>query len=121
MKWCILGAIYLYRRLPLRFNRQCLFKETCSSFVARMAREFGGWIALRALRSRLSQCQPGYTVYFDSYSMVWRIQFANGESSDTGCIADFVLVPYRDLLCGGATHSWNGDVQIPIIEEAEIK
>jgi len=102
MKWCILGAIYLYRRLPFPFKRQCLFKETCSSFVARMAHEFGGWMALRGLWSRLSQCRPGYRVYFDIYTMDWRIQFANGEISDAGNVADFVLAPYRDHLCGAS-------------------
>jgi len=34
--------------------------------------------------------------------MDWRIQFANGEISDAGNVADFVLAPYRDRLCGAS-------------------
>jgi hypothetical protein len=62
-----------------------------------MAHESGGWMALRGLWSRLLQCQPGYTIYFDTRSMGWRIQFANGETADGSCIADSVFAPYRDL------------------------
>ena len=97
MKWCLLAAIYLYRRLPVRFKRQCLFKETCSVFVARIARESGSWPALRGLATRLSQCRPGYTVYFDNRLRDWQVRLVSGDVADASCIADVILEPYRDL------------------------
>lgn len=97
MKWFLLGAISLYRRLPARFKRQCLFRETCSSVVARVARESGFWPGLRALRIRVSQCQPGYQVYFDNEVKGWQVRFANGSVSNSSHVADFVLSPYRDV------------------------
>jgi hypothetical protein len=103
MKWCLLGAIYLYRWLPARFKRQCLFKETCSSFVARVVRESGFWPGLRALRTRVSQCRPGYLVYFESEVMGWQVRFANGSVCDSTQVANFVLTPYRNL----SLHTWD--------------
>jgi putative component of membrane protein insertase Oxa1/YidC/SpoIIIJ protein YidD len=99
MKWFLLVAIYLYKRLPVRFKRQCLFEETCSTIVARVARESGLRPALRALRTRISLCQPGYLVYYDNDTKEWRVRFANGSTSKTnsGQLADLVLSPYRHL------------------------
>ena len=102
MKWFLIGAISLYRRLPAGFKRQCLFRETCSSFVARVSRESGLWPGLRALRTRVSQCQPGYQVYFDSEAKSWRVRFKNGWVSNSSLLADFILDPYRDL----PVHTW---------------
>jgi putative component of membrane protein insertase Oxa1/YidC/SpoIIIJ protein YidD len=98
MKWFLVGLIYAYRWLPDRFKRQCLFNETCSLFVARVARESGFWPGLRALRTRVSQCRPGYLVYFDSKIKCWHVRFANGEHSEAGCVADFVVKPYQDIV-----------------------
>lgn len=105
MKWFLLGAISLYRRLPARFKRQCLFRETCSSFVARVARESGFWPGLRALRTRVSQCRPGYLVYFDNEVKGWHVRFKNGSVSNSSHLADFVLNPYRDL----SLRTWAAD------------
>ena len=97
MKWFLIGTIYLYRCVPARFKRQCLFKETCSSYVARVARESGVWPGLRALRTRVSQCKPGYFVYFDNEVKSWHVRFANGSVSNSSHVAGFVLSPYRDV------------------------
>jgi putative component of membrane protein insertase Oxa1/YidC/SpoIIIJ protein YidD len=95
MKWLLIGLINLYRLLPDRFKRQCLFKETCSLLVTRVARESGFWRGLRALRTRVSQCRPGYLVYFNSESSGWDVRFTNGSVSNSSDVADFVLNPYR--------------------------
>lgn len=118
MKWCLLGAIYLYRWLPARFKRQCLFKETCSSFVARVARESGFWPGLRALRTRVPQCRPGYFVYFDSEVKSWHVRFANGSVCDSTQVANFVLRPYRNL----SLHTWDSshDVAYSCTEDVSL-
>ena len=103
MKWFLLGAIYFYGWLPARFKRHCLFKQTCSLFVARVAREFGFWPGLRALRTRLSECRPGYVVFFDSDDSDWHVRFANGSVSNSSEIADFVLRPYLRMEVAFAT------------------
>jgi putative component of membrane protein insertase Oxa1/YidC/SpoIIIJ protein YidD len=94
MKWFLLGAISLYRRLPIRFKRQCLFRETCSSYIGRVAREFGFLPGLQAFRTRVSQCKPGYLVFFDNQFNRWHVRFANGSVSNSCHVADFVLAPY---------------------------
>jgi len=115
MKWLLLGAIYLYRGLPARFKRQCLFKETCSSVVARVARECGFWPGLRALKTRVSQCRPGYLVYFDNEVKSWRVRFANGSISKSPYVADFVLDPYRDM----SLQTWvTGDYSLYVRDES---
>lgn len=97
MKWLLVAVINVYRWLPDLIKRQCLFKETCSSFVARVTRESGFWPGLRALSTRLSQCRPGYFVYFDGEIKDWQVRFANGSVSHSSDLADFVLSPYRNV------------------------
>lgn len=97
MKWFLIGTVCLYRRVPARFKRQCLFKETCSSFVARVARESGFFLGLLALRTRVSQCRPGYLVYFDIELKDWHVRLANGSISNSSQVAGFVLSPYCDM------------------------
>jgi putative component of membrane protein insertase Oxa1/YidC/SpoIIIJ protein YidD len=94
MKWFVLGAISLYRRLPARFKPQCLFRETCSAYVERVTRESGFWLGLLALRTRVSQCRPRYLVYFDNEVESWHVRFANGSVSNSSQLAHFVLAPY---------------------------
>jgi putative component of membrane protein insertase Oxa1/YidC/SpoIIIJ protein YidD len=117
MKWFLIGAIYLYRCLPARFKRQCLFKETCSSLVTRVARESGLWLGLLALRTRVSQCRPGYLVYFDNEVDGWHVRFANGSVSKSSHIADFVLGPYTRTF----PRPWSIDeATAPISDESDL-
>src|SRR6266508_5314946 len=95
MKWLLVGAIRFYRRLPDRFKRQCLFKENCSCFVERAALETGLLSGLRALKHRVSQCRPRYSVYFDYQFQNFRVCLADGTVEDGSVVADFVLQPYR--------------------------
>lgn len=94
MKWFLLGAISFYQSLPARLRPQCLFRETCSSYVRRVTRESGVLAGLRALKTRVSQCRPGYVVFFDNEFKCWRVRFANGAVSNSPHVADFVLEPY---------------------------
>lgn len=96
MKRLLIGAIWLYRRLPDRFKRNCLFKESCSSLVARVAFESGLRAGLKAMKTRVSQCRPGYTVYFNHPIREWQVSLADGSIPEGSAIADFVVAPYRE-------------------------
>lgn len=63
MKWSLLLPIRLYWfAWPVRWNRGCLFRETCSHHVYRVTQERGASQGLLALFSRHRQCRPGYSV-----------------------------------------------------------
>ena len=63
MRYVVIGVIRIYWVLwPRDRNRLCLFRETCSHYVHRIAREYGAWRAMRALLERMRQCRPGYSV-----------------------------------------------------------
>jgi uncharacterized protein len=97
MRWLLIGAISLYRCLPAFFRRKCLFKETCSAHVLRIAYESGLRLSLVALRKRVSQCRPGYSVFFDADINCWRVCFADGSVANSAQVAGFVLEPYSTL------------------------
>lgn len=56
-------AIRLYWLLPESRRRRCLFRESCSRHVYRLAGEKGFRAALAAFRVRSRQCRPGYAFY----------------------------------------------------------
>lgn len=87
----------MYRCLPAFFKRKCLFKETCSAHVLRIAYESGLRVGLLTLRERVSQCRPGYLVFFDAEINCWGVCFANGSVANSAQVADFVLEPYSTL------------------------
>lgn len=62
-------AIRIYWRIPTKLHNKCLFKETCSHYVYRIAKHQGFWEALKALKERNELCRPGYIVYksMDAY------------------------------------------------------
>jgi putative component of membrane protein insertase Oxa1/YidC/SpoIIIJ protein YidD len=61
VKWVLLLLVHLYwLAVPPSRRRPCLFKESCSRHVHRVASERGFIDAVAALRRRLRQCRPGY-------------------------------------------------------------
>ena len=55
--------MFLIRRywlLPAHKRRCCIFKESCSRYVYRMAKQQGFKKALLAYKERKQQCRPGY-------------------------------------------------------------
>jgi hypothetical protein len=61
MKLILLALIRLYwRAWPERFHRRCLYRETCSHHVYRIAGAEGFIAGCRALRRRVRSCRPGY-------------------------------------------------------------
>ncbi|MCB0768401.1 MAG: membrane protein insertion efficiency factor YidD [Flavobacteriales bacterium] len=62
MSWLLRWLIRAYWALvPERSRRTCLFKESCSRYVYRMALEHGARAGWKALVGRYRQCRSGYT------------------------------------------------------------
>jgi len=63
VSWALLLAIRLYWIVwPARWRRSCLYRESCSRYVYRAAREAGLAAGFRALRERARTCRPGYGI-----------------------------------------------------------
>lgn len=63
MRHLLLAVIRVYWIVwPRHLNRGCIYRETCSHHVYRVARELGFYAGLRALLHRVRTCRPGYTV-----------------------------------------------------------
>ncbi|WP_394803540.1 membrane protein insertion efficiency factor YidD [Niabella hibiscisoli] len=69
MRYSLLFAIQLYWLLvPKKSRKRCVFKETCSKYVYRIARQQGLRAGIAALNDRRKKCRPGY--YFINDNMV---------------------------------------------------
>lgn len=61
MKRLLIGAIKIYWKLvPAERRRKCLFKESCSIYVYKIAKAKGAIAGISALKRRFKQCRPGY-------------------------------------------------------------
>lgn len=64
MRYLVIFVVRLYWAIiPASARRHCLFRESCSHYVFRAAKERGFRAAIKALRTRLKQCRPGYAPY----------------------------------------------------------
>jgi len=60
MRYLLMAFIRLYWLLPAHKRRRCIFEESCSRYVYRIAKEQGFKKALQAFNERKQQCRPGY-------------------------------------------------------------
>lgn len=97
MKWVLILVIRLYWLVPVRWRRSCLFKESCSHFVYRVACNEGGWAGIRALRSRIRQCRPGYAHFHTPDGQGWVILADKSVVSADECIADEAITGQASL------------------------
>ena len=63
MKYLLLLVIRIYWKIPTKWHDRCIFRETCSHYVYRIASQQGFLAGLRAFRLRRQLCRPGYVVY----------------------------------------------------------
>lgn len=57
----LIWIIDIYRRFaPAWIRNRCIFEESCSAHVRRVAVSEGAAAALGALRLRMARCRPGY-------------------------------------------------------------
>lgn len=63
MKYLLLLAIRLYWKVPTKWHQRCIFRETCSHYVYRIASQQGFIAGIKALLLRNELCRSGYIVY----------------------------------------------------------
>ena len=67
MKYFLLLIIKIYWKLiPPSCRRSCLFAESCSRYVYRIAQEKGFLSGIRAFKERHKKCKPGYKIGYNS-------------------------------------------------------
>lgn len=98
MRWLILRLIQLYRRcIPPEKRRRCLFRESCSEHVERVARERGGFAALKAFLARARSCKPGYSFEWSTNSGAWQLLCADGSKIPAARVSAHVAAEYQVL------------------------
>lgn len=63
MRYLLLLAIRIYWVIPTKLHSKCIFKETCSHYVYRIAKQQGFLAGINALKERNRLCRSGYVVY----------------------------------------------------------
>lgn len=91
MKYLLLLAIRIYWKLPTRLHQRCIFRETCSHYVYRIASTQGLWAGIQAIKLRFKLCRPGYVVYKSEGR--YYLKTANGVIIEEEDIAPSELPP----------------------------
>lgn len=65
--------IRLYWLVPKKWRRACIFQETCSLYVYKITCKEGTIAGIRAFRSRIKKCRPGYSFYKTDDETEWVI------------------------------------------------
>ena len=91
MKYLLLLAIRIYWRIPTKLHQKCIFRETCSHYVYRIASNQGFLAGVAALRERNELCRPGYVVY--RYQGHYYLKTVNGTIVEEQDIAFSELPP----------------------------
>jgi len=79
--------------IPTKLHKRCIFRETCSHYVYRIASQQGFFEGLRALKVRNELCRPGYVVYRSQGR--YYLQTANGSVFAEDEIALSELPPHN--------------------------
>lgn len=98
MRQLILWLIQLYHWcIPPAKRRRCLFRESCSQHVERIAWERGGFAAIKAFLARARHCRPGYGFDWDADSGAWFLVCANGAKIPDVMVSEHILSEYQFL------------------------
>lgn len=91
MRYLLLLAIRIYWAIPTKLHSKCIFKETCSHYVYRIAKQQGLVAGIKALKERNRLCRPGYVVYrFDGR---FYLKTTDGHVFGQESISVFILPP----------------------------
>jgi hypothetical protein len=67
MKYLVLFIIKIYQTfIPKRLRGKCLFKESCSNYVYRIAKDEGFVKGIIAFKYRYLNCRPNYYLLEDN-------------------------------------------------------
>lgn len=101
MKWILISAIYMYWIVtPASMRRRCLYKESCSRYVARRTREFGFLAGIDALRRRMRSCCGGYRLVIPDVSLAPMLRLRDGTMLPLNEASDAVTCELGMVLHG---------------------
>ena len=85
---------------PAHLRRTCLFKETCSRLVCRIAVEEGDLAAMRAFLTRWRRCRPGYDWFVEDGNVTLVVADATrvGEQDIADWLVEGIRKTARDVL-----------------------
>lgn len=96
MRSLLLCIIRSYRHYwPERFRRTCLFRESCSEHVYRVAAAQGALAGFTALRQRIRRCRKGYSV--ETLGGELMVRSADGGLIPEAEASSSILAPYWDI------------------------
>jgi len=91
MRYLLIWVVRVYRVVvPPQWRRSCLFRESCSVHVERIAVEQGAMAALGAAWRRFCACRPGYSFEVDAQTTAWELVCVDGSRFSGGLVADDV-------------------------------
>lgn len=96
MRYLLLLAIRIYWVIPTELHSKCIFKETCSHYVYRIAKQQGFIAGINALKERNELCRPGYLVY--RYEGHFYLKTASGKVFAESDMSDSILPPNNSQL-----------------------
>lgn len=90
MKYLLLLAIRLYWAvIPPSKRKRCIFRESCSQYVWRIADSEGFIVGINAFLFRNKHCCPGYTIY--KYQGHYELKTVSGMILKEEDIAEWLL------------------------------
>jgi len=97
MRHLIIIAVRVYWLVwPRHLNRGCIYRETCSHHVYRIASESGFAAGLRALRHRFQTCRPGYTASTDASGL--GLVLRDGSFLPKHLVAEDIFTPIQHTI-----------------------
>lgn len=101
MRYLFISAIHLYRRLvPPDRRRRCLFRESCSMYIERIAREEGTLAVMFAMVKRLRSCRPGYEFHVLQENNCWELVCVDGSRFPQSEVASHIVAEYHAIMGG---------------------
>lgn len=94
MRFVLTSLIRLYWRFwPKQYRRSCIFRESCSCYVYRIASKDGLFHGIRALFQRYRICRPGYSFVSKNTSISIRLVDGTVVSEDE--VSPTIVEPFR--------------------------
>lgn len=94
MKIFLLSIIRFYWIIfPKNKRRPCVFEESCSNHVYRIANEKGFFKGIQAFIKRFYQCRPGYELFHDEQSGSFELYLKDGSIVANDNISKTLLPP----------------------------
>lgn len=84
--------------MPPQRRNTCLFCESCSLYVERIALEAGCIAALRAFVTRYHCCRPGYSFDINTENNNWQLVCANGSRFVESEVAPHIIDEFSSIM-----------------------